>query len=139
MTVDVAERLRAGAPHAFAGTPVRFALLFGSHARGEAGPRSDVDVAVSVGDDAGDRTSLVLDLQRRLSRHVGVECDVILLEDATLRLLHRVLHDGILVYDADPAARVDYVARMRVVAADYAVHAERMDREMLRAMAEGRR
>src|SRR6266496_4182211 len=39
---DVLERLRAGVAEAFDGTPVVFAYLFGSHARGQAGAQSDV-------------------------------------------------------------------------------------------------
>lgn len=136
---DVVKRLRAGAAPALQPTPVRFAFLFGSRARGEGTSRSDVDVAVSIGDHSGDRTSLVLDAARRLHRHTGLECDVLVLEDVTLRLLHRILHDGVLIYDADPVARVEYVATTRKLASDYAIHADKVDRELLRAVGAGSR
>lgn len=45
---DVLTQLRAAAPDAFAGQPVAFAYLFGSHAAGTATARSDVDVAVHL-------------------------------------------------------------------------------------------
>lgn len=117
---------------------MRFAYLFGSHGRGEAGPRSDVDVAVHAGGH-GDQLLLVLDLQRRLYRAVGVECDVVLLEAASLRLLHRILQDAVLIYDVAPVERVRFESTARVRAGDFAIHADRLDRELLRATAEGRR
>jgi predicted nucleotidyltransferase len=69
-TDDVAGQLRAGAHEAFAGTPVIFAYLFGSHARGAARGGSDVDVAVSCDPlgDADARLRLRLELAGRLER-----------------------------------------------------------------------
>ncbi len=139
MNDAVIEQLRAGAERAFGGSPVRFALLFGSHARGEAGPGSDIDLAVSIGDANIDRFPFTLDLQRRLHEHTGHECEVVILEDATLRVLDRILYEGILIHDADPVARVRYVAQTRRRAGDFAIHADRLDRELLRATADGRR
>ncbi|CAN5227354.1 hypothetical protein BH20ACT3_BH20ACT3_06560 [soil metagenome] len=49
---EVAEALRTAAGAAFAGEPIAFAYLFGSHATGTATERSDVDVAVHLQPDA---------------------------------------------------------------------------------------
>lgn len=52
---------------------VRFALLFGSMARGEDGDRSDVDLLVEMLDDSLDRvTDLELKLEEALGRHVDL-------------------------------------------------------------------
>ena len=74
------------------------AYLFGSHARGQAQPHSDVDVAVYV-DDAravdtgyGYRANLTTDLM------AGFGCndvDVVVLNRAPPLLYHRVLRDGV--------------------------------------------
>lgn len=117
---------------------MRFSYLFGSHARGGAGTRSDVDVAVHLGDAPSD-LDLRLDLVRRISLHTGVETDLVVLDEAPLRLVERVLRDGRLLYSADEAARVGYEATMRRVCADFAIHADRLDRLLLDATARGHR
>lgn len=134
----VHRRLRAGAMAAFEGTPVRFGYLFGSQARGDAGARSDVDVAVHLGGSPAD-LGVRLDLVRRLARATGVEAEVVVLDEAPLRLVERVLRDGRLVYSADEPARVTYESTMRRVCADFAIHADRLDRALIAATAQGRR
>ena len=132
------ERLRAGAPGLFAGTPVRFAYLFGSYARGTAGPRSDVDVAVHVAG-AEMTTDVLLGLTGRIERLTALETDVVVLDTASLRLVQRVLAEAVIVYGADEPRRVRYEATMRRVSTDFARHADALDRELLRSIAEGRR
>jgi len=96
------------------GERVACAYLFGSVARGEAGPGSDVDVAVLLGapppatlQGAGFR--LEGDLERALGRPV----DLVVLNRAPVDLVHRVLHDGVLVFEADRSARVRFEVRAR--------------------------
>ena len=77
------------------------AYLFGSLARGTAGPRSDVDVGLLVGDRregeaACERTMDALCRRLRTS-HV----DVVPLADAPLPLRYRVVRDGSLVVCRD--------------------------------------
>jgi predicted nucleotidyltransferase len=75
---------------------VRVALLFGSHARGQARPGSDVDVAI-----VGAWTD-VSALAALLSDRLGTEVDVVRLDDeAGVPLLEAVLRDGIVVYEAN--------------------------------------
>lgn len=134
----VYERLRAGAPAAFRGTPVRFAYLFGSQARGDAGAGSDVDVAIHLGGAPADLDTR-LDLLRRLARATGVEADIVVLDDAPWRLVERVLRDGRSIHSVDEPARVAYESTMRRVCADFAIHADRLDRALIAATARGRR
>jgi len=74
------------------------AYLFGSHARGQAQPHSDVDVAVYVDDARADdtgygyRANLTTDLMAGLGFN---DVDVVVLNRAPPLLYHRVLRDGV--------------------------------------------
>jgi predicted nucleotidyltransferase len=80
---------------------VRLAVLFGSMARGHAGPDSDIDVLVSL---AEDRPLAGIELALRLQRVAGRSVDIARLErveaDAPL-LLDRVLDEGRVLVDRD--------------------------------------
>lgn len=58
---------------------VRFALLFGSAARGTDTPQSDVDLLVALRDASLDR---VVDLEAKLTATTGRRIDIVRLEDA---------------------------------------------------------
>jgi predicted nucleotidyltransferase len=83
------------------------AYLFGSHARGTAGPLSDVDVAVYVDRERADDSgfgyvaALTTDLMTALGTN---DLDVVLLNDAPPLLCHRVLTDGVRLLSRDLAA-----------------------------------
>ncbi len=85
------------------------ALLIGSQARGDAGPLSDVDIAV-WGEDrlsSGERWDLHLDLIGRAAQALGTdEVEVIMLDGAPPLLRHRAIHDGIRLVERDPRTRV---------------------------------
>jgi predicted nucleotidyltransferase len=90
------------------------AYLFGSVARGTAGVRSDVDVAVLF-EAAPPATleGLPVDLESRIARLVGRPTQVIVLNTAPVGLIHRVLRDGVLVLDRAPSARIRFEVRAR--------------------------
>jgi len=80
--------------------------LFGSAARGEATVASDVDVAVlfeRAPDPSLSGAGLTLegDTERLLGRRV----DLVSLNRAPADLVHRVLRDGVLVFDGDRSRR----------------------------------
>jgi predicted nucleotidyltransferase len=75
---------------------VRFALLFGSTARGTDTPASDVDIVVDLRDPSLER---LVDLSERLTAVVGRPVDVIRLQDA----------------EADPLFFADVVTEGRVL------------------------
>jgi predicted nucleotidyltransferase len=79
---------------------IRFALLFGSTARGEDTKTSDVDLVVQIREGGLDRT---IDLQLKLGRALGREVDVVALEDAkdNLSLLAEIVSEGRVVIDRD--------------------------------------
>ncbi|MGH2879425.1 MAG: type VII toxin-antitoxin system MntA family adenylyltransferase antitoxin [Solirubrobacteraceae bacterium] len=110
------------------------ASLIGSHARGSAGPLSDVDVGVwhDPALDAPARLALRLELARDCCRALGSdEVDVVLLNGASPLMRHRAVRDGRRLIERDRASRVSMEARAIV---DY------LDTEPLRAeMARGLR
>jgi len=80
--------------------PVSVGVLYGSHARGEAAPGSDVDVAVGFDGsiDASERTWARLDLVVQLGDRLGTDdVDVVPLAGATDSLLRDVWADGVLL------------------------------------------
>jgi predicted nucleotidyltransferase len=88
--------------------------LFGSVARGDAGPDSDVDVGILFAAappatlDAP-RFAIEGEVERRLGRPV----QVVALNRASPDLVHRVLRDGRLVLDRDRSARIRFEVRSR--------------------------
>src|SRR5512133_815654 len=95
---DGKEALRAG----LAAEPsVRLAYLFGSQARGDAGPNSDVDVAVWT----EPRLSLIElgALAERIGRVIAVPLDLVDLRETPPLLARQIVAEGetLLVRDAD--------------------------------------
>ena len=87
--------------------------VFGSVARGSAGPRSDVDVAVLM-EEVPSATLMgpQLSIEGRLEQALGRPVDLIILNGASADLVHRVLRDGELVLERDRGRRVRFeVAR----------------------------
>lgn len=87
---------------------VVFAYLFGSRAAGDAGPLSDVDVAVYLADGT-DAASARLDIIGALTRHLGTdEVDVVVLNTAPIALAGRVLSERRVILDRRPFTRQRY-------------------------------
>lgn len=132
-------RMRATAAEVFAGQGVRFAYLFGSHARGQARIGSDVDVAVYFHGDvpANEYLERSLMLAGRLAHRArtGPINGLVVLNEAPLRLAGRVLRDRIVLYGQDDPARVEYEVRTGKLAMDFEIHAAPLDRALLAAMA----
>jgi predicted nucleotidyltransferase len=115
------------------------AYVFGSHARGEAQPHSDLDVAVyldpgTIADTTfGYAAELSADLMKALGRDA---VDVAILNRASPLLYARVLRDGIRIVTRDSTATTtregqalsrycDFVPQLRKIDA---AHASRIDR-----------
>ena len=88
--------------------------LFGSVARGDSHPASDVDLAVLLGEDPP-RTldGLGLDLADELQAELGLPVQVVVLNTAPCDLTHRVLRDGRLLVDRDRSSRIRFEVRSR--------------------------
>lgn len=133
--------LRTAAEPLMSGYPVEFAYLFGSHARGDARTGSDVDVAAYLSDDVPPDVYLriSLELAGELAHRSGVGPidGVVVLNDAPLRLVGRILADRAVIYSRDEPARVRYEVHMRASALDFEPRARALDRALLARMAAG--
>jgi len=107
--MDLIERIRM----ALVDEPIEIVYLFGSQARGDAGPLSDVDVAVLARDvvPRGEYTSLQLRLATRLMRALGRDdVQVVILNRTPPLLQHRVVRDGQVVWCGDERLRSRFEA-----------------------------
>jgi predicted nucleotidyltransferase len=99
LIAEVSRRIAAAAP----GAKV---ILFGSHARGEAGPGSDLDLLV-IEPEVGDRAQESVRLDRTL-RGLGVPADVIVVDADLARrraavagtVVERAVREGRILVDA---------------------------------------
>jgi predicted nucleotidyltransferase len=117
------------------------AYLFGSYARGEAQPHSDVDIAVYVDRSRmppapfGYAATLGTDLMAALGRN---DVDVVVLNDAPPLLYHRVLRDGRRLLSRDLAATTTREGRALSRYCDYLPHLRKIDAALAARIAEGR-
>lgn len=138
---SVVERLRDTVPSALSGEPVVCAYLFGSVARGEARARSDIDVAVLLDDaPSTDPLEARLRIAATIEQRAGVgPVEVVVLNEAALQLVGRVLTDRLVLFSRDEARRVEFESLAMRRFLDFDIHARRLDEELLRATAERRR
>ncbi len=93
---------------------VAAAYLFGSVARDEAGPASDVDIGLLLNSEPlPNYESLHLRLEGELERALARSVEVVVLNRAPVDLVHRVMRDGVLLLDRDPRARIRFEVRAR--------------------------
>lgn len=116
----VVERLRAAG--------AAFALLFGSRARGDHRPDSDLDVGAWW--PTAPPNSWEVDLPAAV--------DLVVLNTVPLELAGRIALEGEILFDDDPPARVEWVATTRKIWLDERYRYERAHREFREAVRDGR-
>lgn len=87
--------------------------LFGSTARGQAGPMSDVDIAVLL-DLSGDSETVLecqLQLMIDMDQFAKREIQVVILNRAAPLLAYQVIREGQLLFERDRAKRVAFEVR----------------------------
>lgn len=105
LPVKMAERIRAIAAEEPA---VAAVYLFGSTARGTAGPLSDIDVGLLLSRDA-DEEAVVGRLTDALARTFRTDrVDVVSLTSMPIPVRYRVLRDGIRLLERDRSARIRF-------------------------------
>ncbi len=135
------DRLRRLARRFAADATVAAAYLFGSRARGDARPGSDVDIAVILGAELPprERWRRRLALLEAAASELGSDAiDLVLLEEAPAPLAHRVVRDGRLLVDSDPRRRVAVVEDVFRRYLDEAPLRRALDEALRARIAEGR-
>ena len=88
--------------------------LFGSVARGDDRPGSDIDLGILYQrDPPATLDGLPLQLEGDIERLLGRATQVVTLNTAPADLRARVLRDGVLLLDRDPALRIRFEVRTR--------------------------
>jgi predicted nucleotidyltransferase len=119
---------------------VRLGYLFGSRARGDARHDSDYDIGVLLDPDAasGDQGAIVRRLAGRLGRVVSSTLlDLVVLNDAPPLLRHRVLRDGLVLFQRSPEERVRFAIRTIREYQDAQIRRERCTRARIRRLEAG--
>jgi predicted nucleotidyltransferase len=117
---------------------IAFGLIFGSAARDQLTPFSDIDVAVGLRAGVSFSATDIGALVSRLEAAAGRDVDLVILNEAPPGLAYRVFRDGRLIIEADRAARVARQARAIVEYLDFKPFEERFARAVLRRAAHGR-
>jgi predicted nucleotidyltransferase len=138
---DLDHRIRELAK-AWANDPdIAASYLFGSRARSQPRPRSDVDLAVVLreGLDDTERYRKRLDLTADACRRLGTDAvDLIVLEDAPAALGHRVIAHGVVLSDREPRRRVQVVEWILRRYLDEGYLRRMLDEGLARRVREGR-
>lgn len=117
---------------------VAAAWVFGSEARGQARPDSDLDIGLLFerrGDTALDHDREIRTIAARLEALApGRPIDLVVLESQGPIFRHRVLVEGRLVYDADPERRIDFESESSVRYFDWRPTHEFADRHAVQGM-----
>jgi predicted nucleotidyltransferase len=100
------------------------AWIFGSAARGELRPDSDIDVGILLrtrGETAADHHRMIGALASRLETATAPHpVDVVVLETQGVMFAHRALVEGRLILEADRDRRIDFESDTVVRALDFA-------------------
>jgi len=140
VTLDLDEHKQALETYFASLGDVVLAYLFGSHARGQAGPLSDVDVAVLLasqpdGDHCFDRR---LEIMGGLMDILRVnDVDVAILNQTPLALRYRVVRDGVLLFCRDHQAMIEFRVRTVSEYLDFKPVIEQHERAILQRARKG--
>jgi hypothetical protein len=119
---NLKRKLRKIAPMIFEGTPVLFAYLYGSYAKGLPHRFSDLDVGIYV---EGVERMSCLDLELSLALRIDekldhtVQSEVRILNHLPLVVMGRVLADEELIYSRDERIRIEFEIQVRKAYFDF--------------------
>lgn len=113
---------------------VVFAYLFGSQAKGEIGPLSDIDIAVYLDEKIGRQEYFDIKL-KLIGEFMDVfkrnDIDVVILNEAPPLLSHRILKEGSLIFSDDKKKRLEYEVRAILKYLDWKPYLDKYTQEVL--------
>jgi uncharacterized protein len=114
--ISLKEKLHVIAPETFEKTPVLFAYLYGSYAKGLSHPFSDLDIGIYV---EGLDTKACLDLELSLALGIDekmdhvVQSEVRVMNHLPLVFKGKILTDGELIYSRAEDKRIEFETHVR--------------------------
>jgi predicted nucleotidyltransferase len=112
---------------------VRLAAVFGSVARGEERPGSDLDLALLLD---GDSLPRRWEVEAALGREAGRETDFVYLNEAPPLLRFEIARDGVLLLERNPGDWADFRAQAMIDWWDWAPTAKMITDTILRRQKE---
>ena len=118
--------------------PIIAAYLYGSVARGQATPLSDLDIALVVYEDKLPRTKRLkfeLEVEERVVEQCGLRrAELRVINDAPIIIRGEIVTDGILLYCQDDEARIEFETRTRSAYFDFLPFAGKLAEDQLEQM-----
>jgi len=112
-TTALCDRLRAVLEDAAPSDAVA-AYLYGSRARGNASPHSDIDLGLLLAElPKPALRSATRELEDAVERALRLPTEVVALNDAPADLVHRVMRDGIVLLDRERSVRLRFEVQAR--------------------------
>jgi len=108
------------------------AYLFGSTALGIANSDSDMDIAIRIDKSLASHSYLDLRIQITddLEKHLGCKVDIVVLNTASLKMIHQVIVNGRLLFSRDRDKELDYLVQKRKEYFDFKYYIDKDIREM---------
>ena len=108
------------------------AYLFGSTALGISNSGSDIDIAIRIDQSLASNSYLELRIQLTddLERHFGCKVDIVVLNTASLKMIHQVIVNGRLVFSRDREKEQDYIVQKRKEYFDFKYYINKDIQEM---------
>ena len=139
MQIAIDTSLTAQLTPIFESSGVVCAYLFGSQAKGEVGPLSDIDIAIYLGRTVApeERFDLRLKVLGELTDFFKTDAvDLVVLNDAPPLLAHRIVKDGRLLFSADEGVRLEFETSAVLKYLDWKPYLEKYMRQVLGSGAE---
>lgn len=108
------------------------AYLFGSTALGISNSYSDIDIAIRIDQSLASDSYLEIRIQLtdNLEKHLGCKVDIVVLNTASLKMIHQVIINGRLLFSRDREKEQDYMVQKRKEYFDFRYYINKDIQEM---------
>jgi uncharacterized protein len=108
------------------------AYLFGSTALGMSNSDSDIDIAIRIDQSLASDSYLEIRIQLtdNLEKHLGCKVDIVVLNTASLKMIHQVIINGRLLFSRDREKEQDYMVQKRKEYFDFRYYINKDIQEM---------